>query len=164
MILAVDAYYHKTNASVAGIAFESWSACNPISVHVSRVERVSAYVSGEFYQRELPCILALLNEHELSPGTIIIDGYVYLDGSSTPGLGKHLYDALKGHVTVVGVAKQAFADLGSQYAIVRGNSTRPLYVTAEGMVLERAKACIMAMHGKHRIPTLLKRADQESRS
>jgi hypothetical protein len=31
------------------------------------------------------------------------------------------------------------------------------------MDLERAKACILSMHGNHRIPTLLKPADQISR-
>lgn len=163
MILAVDVCYESTVASAAGIQFSLWSSRTPVGVHHIRVQHVSEYVPGEFYRRELPCILALIDEHSLTPRTIIIDGYVYLDGISMPGLGKYLYDALEGEVNIVGVAKSAFSGIDGRYELLRGDSTRPLYVTTAGMPLNRAKECIMVMHGKHRIPTLLKQADQEAK-
>ena len=45
-------------------------------------------------------------------------------------------------------------------SIYRGDSAKPLFVTAVGMTLEEAKAHIASMHGEHRIPTLLRRVDQ----
>ena len=46
----------------------------------------------------------------------------------------------------------------------RGSSRRPLYVSAAGMELQEAKRHIAQMHGKFRMPALLKRADQLSRA
>jgi deoxyribonuclease V len=134
-----------------------------MGIYHTRVHPVSEYIPGEFYKRELPCILSLIRDHGLSPQTIIIDGYVYLDGRSTPGLGKHLYDALNEETRIVGVAKNAFFGIDAFCMLFRGGSAKPLFVTAQGMDLQHAKNCILAMHGKNRIPTLLKRADQEAR-
>ena len=163
MILAVDACYQENQARVAGVLFADWRSSAPLNVCHSRVDGVGGYVPGEFYKRELPGIISLMGEHRLSPSTIVIDGYVYLDGVSKPGLGKHLFDELNGRVSVVGVAKNALAGISRRYAIFRGGSLRPLYVTAEGVALEQAKACITGMHGNHRIPTLLKQVDQACR-
>ena len=44
---------------------------------------------GQFYKRELPCILELLKQVNPLPNYIVIDGYVYLGGDEKPGLGKH---------------------------------------------------------------------------
>lgn len=120
MLLAVDVHYQANRAHVAGVAFERWSSSRPQAVYCSAVKRAQAYVPGEFYKRELPGILRLIDDHELSPGTIIIDGHVYLDGVSQPGLGKHLYDALDGRARIVGVAKNALPGIGSHHAILRG--------------------------------------------
>ena len=163
MILAVDAYYSKNSARVAGIGFERWSSQNPRHIYHSRVQGVDDYRPGEFYKRELPCILALIEEHGLTPDTIVIDGYVYLDGLSKPGLGKHLFDALNGEITIVGVAKNPLPGISRHFEILRGGSVRPLFITAAGMELGQAKTCVLKMHGKDRIPTLLRQADQESR-
>jgi len=163
MMLAVDAHYQAARAQVAGVAFERWSSAIPQAVYLSRVTGAHTYVPGQFYRRELPGILTLLQEHALSPGTIVIDGYVYLDGLSTPGLGKHLFDALHGRTRIIGVAKSPLSGIDSCHALLRGGSRRPLYVTAAGLALAQAKACIAAMHGGHRMPTLLKMADQDSR-
>lgn len=160
MLLAVDVHYRTDRAIAAGILFDSWSSSHPVRIFRSEVKKVREYVPGEFYKRELPCILTLIREHALSPGTIIIDGYVYLDGVSTPGLGKHLYDTLNGAARVVGVAKNSLPGIGRDHEILRGSSSRPLYVTAAGMPLARAKERILSMHGSHRIPTLLKIVDQ----
>lgn len=163
MMLAVDVHYQANCAQVAGVVFERWSSSRPQAVYFSAVKGAQAYVPGQFYKRELPAILTLINDNDLSPGTIIIDGYVYLDGVSQPGLGKHLYDALNGRARIVGVAKNALSGIGGHHEILRGSSSRPLYVTAAGMPLARARQCILRMHGRHRMPTLLKTADRECR-
>ena len=163
MILAVDAAYHTDTALVAGILFQEWSDEQPYREVTKRVSPVNAYVPGEFYLRELPCILALLPHLEQRPEIIIIDGHVYLGADSQPGLGRHLYDALAGQVAVIGVAKSSFKGTPKATAVYRGQSKRPLYVTAAGMDEETARECIRTMPGSYRIPTLLKRVDLLSR-
>lgn len=164
MILAVDAYYQNNNGLVAGVAFESWADAYPVEVYVTQIENVADYVPGQFYKRELPGILKLLSEHGLQPECLIVDGYVYLDGYSKPGLGKYLFDALRGNISVIGVAKKPFAGMSEENALFRGTSKKPLYITSVGIALPDAKLRILAMHGAHRIPTMLKKADQLCRS
>ena len=88
------------------------------------------------------------------PECIIIDGYVFLDGKSLPGLGKHLFDALHSEIPVIGVAKTAFKNIPAEFEVIRGKSTKPLYVTAVGMSNETDRNNIMRMHGESRIPLL----------
>jgi deoxyribonuclease V len=160
LILAVDVHYENTGAVVAGIGFSRWTDKVPAASYVSTIEQAREYIPGAFYKRELPCILKLLQQHRLSPTHVIIDGYVYLDGHSRPGLGKHLYDALCGKVKIIGVAKNPFKGITGKYALYRGASAKPLYITCAGMTLAEAKSCIAAMHGSHRLPVLLKTVDQ----
>ena len=63
----------------------------------------------------------------------IVDGYVWLGDESHPGLGGHLYAALDRKIQVVGVAKTHFVGA--------------------------APVNVQAMHGAHRLLTLLKRVD-----
>jgi deoxyribonuclease V len=163
MILAVDVCYTENIAAVAGVVFRNWADHHPQSEMVTFMEVPAEYEPGQFYKRELPCILRLIRQHDLKPDCIVVDGLVYLDGKSSPGLGKHLYDALGGRVPVIGVAKRHFMGIGPEYEIYRGTSERPLYVTAAGMELEEAQTYIASMYGRHRIPALLKRADQLAR-
>ncbi|MFL5421116.1 MAG: endonuclease V, partial [Myxococcales bacterium] len=65
-------------------------------------------------------------------------------------------------IAVVGVAKSAFRG-GEALPILRGTSRHSLFVTAVGMDAREAAQHVRAMHGAHRIPTLLKRADRLSR-
>lgn len=163
MILSVDAHYEREHAVVAGVAFKHWSDNQIIVSYVSSISQVSKYTPGQFYKRELPCILGLLSEHNLSPAIIVIDGYVYLDGRSKPGLGWYLYEALQHEVGIIGVAKNPYTGISGVHEVFRGKSRKPLYVTCIGMELTRAKRLIASMHGKYRIPHLLKLTDQLSR-
>ncbi|MFZ5637675.1 MAG: endonuclease V [Pseudomonadota bacterium] len=163
MILAVDVHYPERGAIAAALAFDDWTSPTPTATYVSRFADVEAYAPGAFYRRELPCILGLLQEYGLSPDCIVIDGHAFLDDEGRAGLGKHLFDALQGRIPVIGVAKSAFAGTSADAAVLRGNSARPLYVTAVGLPQEEAKAHVRAMHGAHRIPTLLKRVDRQCR-
>lgn len=163
MILATDVHYGPNGATAAGVSFSSWEAERPERLYVSRINEVKAYRPGHFYERELPCLLRLLEESGADPAIVLVDGYVYLDGHSLPGLGKRLFDALEGRVKVVGVAKSAYRGIGEELALLRGASRRPLYVTCVGEDLAAAKAGVLAMSGSDRIPLMLRLADQLSR-
>ena len=163
MILAVDVSYQQNKAVVAGVLFNAWADCEPSKVLSTQLTGVAAYEAGQFYKRELPGILALLQQVEGLPEYIVIDGYVYLGSEQRPGLGKHLYDALEAKAAVIGVAKKRFGDTAAEAAVFRGGSQRPLYVTAVGLSAVEAKGFIAGMCGKHRVPTLLKLADRLSR-
>lgn len=160
MILALDVQYAEDHAMVAGVAFGQWTDEQPLRTFVERLPAAADYEPGRFYQRELPCLLALMRLHQLQPSCVLVDGYVYLDGHAEPGLGKHLFDALEGTVPVIGVAKTSFRAIGPDYQVLRGGSERPLYVTCVGEDLQAARAAVASMHGPYRIPTLLKRVDQ----
>jgi len=49
--------------------------------------------------------LKLIKDHSLHPEFIVIDGYVFTDGISRPGLGFYLYNSLSCKTPVIGVAK-----------------------------------------------------------
>ena len=163
-ILAVDVQYVNSAGYVAGVIFNQWSDCSPVNTVTCKVDKVEDYVAGKFYKRELPCILALLDENNLTPQTIIIDGYVYLDGDSIPGLGGYLYSALSESVNVIGVAKRAFSGISEECELLRGTSNTPLYITSAGEALGTAKHNIESMCGEYRIPTLLKLVDRQCRA
>ncbi len=165
MIFAVDVNYREDRAVAAGVLFDYWESTEPTLAKVVEIEisEVEQYEPGKFYKRELPCILKLLTELEDLPEYIIIDGYVYLNHQNKAGLGKHLYDALKQKTVVIGVAKSRYKDTPSGTEVWRGSSQRPLYIDAVGMGETEAKQLITKMHGKNRIPTLIKRADQLSK-
>jgi deoxyribonuclease V len=91
--------------------------------------------------------------------TVVIDGYVWLGTDKSPGLGAHLFRALDEQIPVIGVAKSRFKDSTYAYKAFRGYSKRPLYITAAGIDPEVATKNISHMHGKFRIPTLLKKVD-----
>ena len=163
MILAVDVDYREDKAIAAGVLFRNWEDREPVQELLSEILAVAEYEPGQFYKRELPCVLALLQQLEQLPEFIVIDGYVYLDGNQKPGFGKHLYETLNGKSAIIGVAKSRFKDTPAETEVFRGGSKRALYVTAVGIDETKAKGFIMQMHGAHRIPTILKRVDQLSK-
>ena len=164
LILAIDVRYENGHAVAAGVEFENWTDSDIRQSYLSHIREVGDYIPGHFYKRELPCILALLSEHDLSPDTIVIDGYVYLDGHSRPGLGWHLYNALKQTTPIIGVAKKPYKGITADYAVFRGQSEKPLYVTCAGVTLCVAKKLVASMHGKYRLPTILRIVDQLSKT
>ena len=62
------------------------------------------------------------------------------------------------------LAKKAFKEISDYFAIYRGKSNKPLYVTSEGMEIDTAKKLVSTMSGRFRVPTLLKRVDHVCRS
>lgn len=162
MIACLDVDYRTDVAYAAIVGFHAWTDARPATEAVVKVTPVEPYVPGEFYRRELPCLLRALKE--VPPADIVIvDGYVWLDGPAKPGLGAHLYEALTPQVPVIGVAKTAFRNAHDVDEVYRGASQRPLFVSTVGMPLNEAAQHIRTMHGANRIPTLLKRVDQLAR-
>jgi deoxyribonuclease V len=57
---------------------------------------------------------------------------------------------------VIGVSKAALPGLPAQFEVFRDGEAPPLIVTCAGIDLGAAKARLRAMHGRRRVPTLLK--------
>ena len=160
MIAALDVAYGPRGAATACVLFQAFADARPASSHVTHLAQVEPYEPGSFYKRELPCLLAALAAAPVAPSIVIVDGYVWLSADRRPGLGARLHEALGGHVVVVGVAKTGFAGSAFAEAVLRGTSAKPLYVTAAGAEASVAAGWIRSMHGPHRLPTLLQRADR----
>ena len=164
MFLALDVHYRNDTAHAAGVAFAHIDDAQPKAIYTAELTGIADYRPGAFWRRELPPILHLLRSHHLKLEILIIDGHVYLDGHTRPGLGARLYQALDARIPVIGVAKQAFHGMDPACALYRGQSRRPLYVTAAGLPRSEAQAMIATMAGEGRIPTLLRLADRISRT
>lgn len=160
MLAALDVSYRDEGAVAACVLFRGWSDPAVASVHVARITEVASYEPGAFYRRELPCLLAVLGEVQGACDAIVIDGYVWLSDDQRPGLGAHLFEALERRTPIVGVAKTGFAGSSFAMPVVRGGSSRPLYITAAGVEPAVAAGWIGEMHGAYRLPTLLKRVDR----
>ncbi len=166
MILAFDTYYYDDKAKTVCYCFEKFTDDEPDIVYTDMVAGIEKYESGAFYKRELPCIIKLLEKHHPEDiDMIIIDGFVVLDDDNTLGLGGHLFEYLGKNVPVIGVAKTDFPGLTkNKRKIYRGKSRNPLYITALGMDLDAAGEHIQSMKGKYRVPTLLKKLDNMTKT
>lgn len=167
MIAFVDVAYELDTARAACVALERWTDSTPIESRIAHVSNFAEYVPGEFYRRELPCILAVLEqltrETKREPSVIVVDGYVWLDEHRKKGLGARLYDHFDGTIPVVGIAKTFFATAVDAIEVLRGESSRPLYVSAVGVGPQEAANQVARMQGKHRIPTVLNFVDRLSK-
>ena len=160
MMAFLDVDYRPDGSAVAAcVSAQGFADAAPVSEHTAIVAEAEPYVPGQFYRRELPCLLAVLATLPAPPMVCVVDGYVWLGDTDTPGLGAHLFDALGGSVAVVGVAKTRFANAAPVAEVLRGESLSPLYVSAAGMPLDDAADAVRQMHGAFRLPTLLKRVD-----
>jgi deoxyribonuclease V len=164
MKLVVAVHLDGAQANAAAVAFDAWDAAEAAQTYVSRIAHVEKAVRGELDLRELPCVMQLLREHGLEPELILVDGLVYLDADETPGLGQYLYQALGGKVPIVGVSKKSPPGLSAQFEVMREEETQPLFVTCAGIDIGAAKARLRAMHGRKRVPTLLKLAARLAKS
>lgn len=164
MLIAIDVQYANSDdkAGIGAQVLEHWEAEQAIfettDIHIGIVD----YVPGQFYRRELPCIMPtltrLLDDYEIT--AIIVDGYVDV-APDRPGLGRHLFRTLEERVEIVGVAKSQFAETHAT-PVLRGESRQPLWVTSTGD-REAAANSVTHMHGKNRFPLLLKRTDRLAR-
>lgn len=159
----VDVDYSSASAGTVGgvgaraacVVAERWSDGVPSETHVVEIAKVQPYAPGRFFERELPCIAAVLPRVHAAIEAVVIDGYVHLDADGTAGLGAHLHASVGGRFAVIGVAKTPFGDGSFALPLLRGTSKRPLFVTAIGIDVHDAARLVAGMHGPHRIPTLL---------
>lgn len=163
MIVCIDVDYKESQAHVACLVFKNIKDAVPDRVYTILVNDIHDYIPGEFYKRELPCILKVLEIVEEKITLIIVDGYVWLDSNRRRGLGAYLYAHLHEKIPVIGVAKNKFKGSDHLGEVLRGESQKPLYVTAAGLELETAMKMIDQMDGEFRFPTLLREVDQQCR-
>ncbi|MBV8604827.1 MAG: endonuclease V [Pelomonas sp.] len=156
MKLAATVHFDGAQAQVAAVTFDAWDAPEATKTYVSRIAQVESAVRGQLDLRELPCLMQLLDEHKLEPELILIDGFVHLDADETPGLGQHLFQALGGKTPVVGISKTLRPGLSAQFEVMREEEAKPLVVTCAGIDIGAAKVRVRTMHGRKRVPTLMK--------
>ena len=158
---AVDVHYLGPAGARAALVTASDARFTELAgtatIHVAEAEQ---YRSGEFYLRELPAIRAVC-QNEGPFALIVVDGYVDLDPAGRPGLGAHVHAEFG--VPVIGVAKTSFRTATHAARILRGQSARPLFVTAAGMTIADGASLIEGMAGPFRIPDALRTADRLAR-
>ena len=164
-IAFLDVAYALGGVGVACLLADSWTTATP-TMEIRRWLPCAPadYVPGEFYRRELPMLRAVIDDLTSRPSMLVIDGYVWLGSAGQPGLGAHLFEELHATTAIVGVAKTRYQNDTWSERVYRGKSRKPLYVTAVGIETATAAALVAGMHGKHRIPALLKQVDQLARA
>jgi len=164
MILATDVHYRADGkATAAGALFRDWHSETADQVVTHQIGQVAPYRPGYFFERELPCLLALIAKLDTRPDLVIIDVYVWLGADHRPGLGAYLHAALDGSIPVIGIAKTRFHATPPNTEVFRGQSSRPLFVTAVGIEADAARNSIRSMHGPHRTPTIFSFVDRACR-
>lgn len=161
LLACLDVCYREDVTTAAGVWFygsDSATVERQLTVTGGPAE---AYQPGEFYRRELPWLVAVLAKGSI-PDCVVIDGYVWLNDGQA-GLGMRLYQSLDCAAMVVGVAKTAYPGASDVIPICRGLSRSPLFVSSVGMKTSVAATMVVGMHGRYRIPTMLKRVDQLAR-
>ena len=115
MLVCTDVDYRQNgSARAAALVFRDWPDAAPLSEWVEHVDGVQPYQPGEFYRRELPCLLAVLENIIAAQGVplaVVIDGYVTL-----PGRGRH---ARPGRPPVRGTGPCRAGDRGGQDGLPR---------------------------------------------
>ena len=161
MHIAVDVCYLSSGRARAALVAATDRRLSSIAWSRTAVTAVTEpYQPGEFWRRELPPLLAVL-DGIAAPALIVIDGYVDLDPAGRPGLGARIHTELG--APVIGVAKTFFRGAVHAVPICRGGSARPLFVTAAGIGVADAAGMVEQMAGSHRIPDALRLADRLSR-
>ncbi len=155
-------HYADPRAAVACVVLPSWQASEPMECVVRTVDGVMPYEPGAFYRRELPCIEAALKALRVVPEVLVIDGYVWL-GEGKKGLGAYLYESRGRLGAVVGIAKSSFVGAEPVGEVWRGQSQRPLFVSAIGMELAQACDHVREMHGEFRVPWAISEVDRLAR-
>lgn len=165
MLLALDVHYRENTTKAVGVLF-NWEDTEPTEIVTVSIDDVAEYVPGEFYKRELPCLLNVIAKIDLKQlEAIIIDGYVYIDNEKNFGLGGILWETLNKKIPIIGVAKTSFfKNKETVIEVTRGESIKPLFVSAIGFDLNLAALKIKQMHGSYRIPHILKQLDSETKA
>jgi deoxyribonuclease V len=120
IIAAFDVHYLENGrASAAAVLFHDYRDPELAAEYTLSLPSAADYIPGQFYRRELPCILALIEQFEENPHEMMVDGYVTL--GDRPGLGLHLFESFQGKIPVIGVAKSPFRR-SAAIPVLRGRS------------------------------------------
>jgi deoxyribonuclease V len=162
MIVAIDVYYKENTAKAVGALIQNWGDAAALQYVIRYINAVEEYEPGAFYKRELPCIMEVMDQIDLLSVTcIVVDGFVVLDDLGKPGLGAYVHERLHRKIPVIGVAKSNFhQNLKNVIPVLRGDSNKPVYVSAVGIDLQLAADYVKGMHGDFRLPTVLKELDR----
>ncbi len=160
MKLVMDFHIEGDTARIGAAEFDDWAAGEATKMYSLAIAHVEKPAKGELDLRALPWLVQLLEAQRLQPEAIVLDGFVDVDPQETPGLGRRLHDTLGGRSAVIGVSKSLFkgTDTPDQFCVFREDETPPLVITAAGIDLGAAKARVRMMHGRKRMPTLMKLA------
>lgn len=161
IIACFDVYYYKNYARACCIVFNKEEE-KVISEYIEVIEGIKDYISGEFYKRELPCILKVLEKVKEDIDIIITDSFVWVEKYKN-GLGAYLYESIKFKIPIIGVAKSYLKGSTAYLEVYRGKSTKPLYVSAVGIDLKYSAKLIKNLKGEFRIPDILKKVDKLSK-
>ena len=164
MIACFDVHYRADFAQAAAVVLSDWRDAKAVRTYVIQTPLAGEYEPGQFYKRELPVLLELLARIEEPLTYLVVDSYVYLS-QNRPGLGAYLYEAVDKKIPVIGVAKTHFrAAEAVEESLLRGESSKPLFITSVGCETAWAAARITDMAGPYRMPDMLKLADQLSKA
>ena len=165
MIILTDVDYHEDSAEghAAGVLCETPYDCEAAEIITAVVEHVDTYQPGQFYRRELKCIDEVLKKTDIRRIEIIfIDGYADFGTDRMP-LGAHVYEMYG--IPVIGIAKNPFRGcVREDTEVFRGDSSKPLYVTCQGMEIKKAKEIVRNMAGAYRLPDLINLTDHAARN
>lgn len=161
LFVAVDVHYLGDSAARAAVVAAAERSFSRVTrTWTALVRPGEPYKPGEFYLRELPPLRTVIPASG-DLAMIVIDGYVDLDPDGRAGLGAHVYAEFG--APVIGVAKTRFRTATHAAQVLRGHSSRPLYVTAAGMAVAEAAGVVREMAGPFRLPDALKLADRLAR-
>lgn len=162
MKAVLDVHYRGDSARAVCLTFDRWDQAGPLSRTAVELPVPAPYTPGRFFERELPCLLAVLEAVGTTFDTLLIDGFVHLRPPRT-GLGEHLAEALSHRPSIIGVAKTPLRVADRFLPVLRGRGRRPLLVSAANCALSTAARRVASMHGPSRLPTLVALADRWSR-
>ncbi|HSR83515.1 MAG TPA: endonuclease V [Streptosporangiaceae bacterium] len=161
VFVAVDVHYLDESTARAAMVAACDSRFSLVTSTGTATTSVDAqYQPGAFFRRELPPLLTVIPARD-ELALIVVDGYVDLDAAGRPGLGAHVHAKLS--VPVIGVAKTRFRTATHASEVLRGGSSRPLYVTAVGLTIADAASLVGDMAGRHRVPDAIRLADRLAR-
>ncbi len=123
--LSIDVGYDHETANAVGVGFLEIQSPKESFILHSTTKVSSEYIPGEFYKKELPAIMDLLQKNTHPLKLIFIDGYVWL--GKKKGLGAHLSESIGGSIPIIGIAKTKFHGAEESSApVIRGKSTKPV--------------------------------------
>lgn len=178
MILITDVFYNENEnaAHIGAITIEDWTSTTIAKQwEIDKKGIDCEYIPGQFYKREMPCLIELWNtisdEDKKNIDTIIVDGF-YDIWDGRPGLGHHFHDWLidNGYdVEVVGIAKNPCRETNEfTLPVYRTEASKTskwrnaLWVNGSNME-HNYQEKVLKMDGKYRIPTMIKHVDKLSR-